>query len=70
MIIVINIKFKFKFKITEPATDLDDFKSIVIEPTINAISRMSIFIGDRKYKEDFIWKGSQQQQWKLKIKLT
>lgn len=41
-------------KIVEPATDLDDFKSIVIEPTIDAISKMAIFIGDRKYKEDFI----------------
>lgn len=44
----------FSFKIIEPATDLDDFKSIVIEPTLDAVSKMSIFIGDRKYKDDFI----------------
>lgn len=37
-----------------PATDLDDFRDIVIEPTIDAFSKMSIFIGNKKYKEDFI----------------
>lgn len=41
-------------KISEPATDLDDFKNIFIEPTIDAVSKMSVFLGDRKYKEDFI----------------
>lgn len=38
----------------KPATSLDDFKEIFIEPTIDAVTKMSIFIGNKKYKEDFI----------------
>lgn len=38
-----------------PATDLDDFQDIAIEPTIDAFSKLSCFIGTKKYKEDFIW---------------
>lgn len=37
-----------------PATDLDDFKYVMIEPTIDAVSKVSVFIGNKKYKEDFI----------------
>lgn len=36
------------------ATALDDFKNIIIEPNIDAVTKMSIFIGRKKYKEDFI----------------
>lgn len=36
------------------ATILDDFKNIIIEPNIDAVTKMSIFIGRKKYKEDFI----------------
>lgn len=35
-------------------TDLDDFRNIVLEPSIDAVTKMSIFIGNKKYKEDFI----------------
>ncbi|XP_031625024.1 general transcription factor 3C polypeptide 1 [Contarinia nasturtii] len=45
---------KYQSVSTGPATDLDDFKDIVIEPTIDAVVKMSIFIGNKKYKEDFI----------------
>lgn len=37
-----------------PATELDDFENIFIEPTIDAVTKMTIFIGNKKYKEDFI----------------
>lgn len=40
--------------ISGPATELDDFQDIVIEPTIDAVTKMTIFIGNKKYKEDFI----------------
>lgn len=42
------------FVIAGPSTDLDDFDEIVVEATADAVTRMSIFIGDKKYKEDFI----------------
>lgn len=35
-------------------TQLDSLEDIFIEVTIDAVTRMSTFIGDRKYKEDFI----------------
>lgn len=44
--------------ISGPATELDDFQDIVIEPTIDAVTKMTIFIGNKKYKEDFIWAGA------------
>lgn len=40
--------------ITGPATDLDEFEDIIIEPSVDAVTRMAVFIGDKKYKEDFI----------------
>lgn len=36
------------------ATDLDEFDDVIVEPTVDAVTRMSVFIGDKKYKEDFI----------------
>lgn len=38
----------------EPATYLDAFNEVIIEPTVDAITKMTIFIGDKKYKQDFI----------------
>lgn len=43
----------------ESTTMLDDFKSVFIEPTLDAVTKMTIFIGSKKYKEDFIWSKSQ-----------
>lgn len=51
---MLNGKLTNCFVISGPATDLDDFRDIVIEPTIDAVTKMSIFIGNKKYKEDFI----------------
>ncbi|XP_055298279.1 general transcription factor 3C polypeptide 1 isoform X2 [Sitodiplosis mosellana] len=50
----ITLFSKYESVKTGPATDLDDFRNIVIEPTIDAVTKMSIFIGNKKYKEDFI----------------
>lgn len=38
----------------EPATYLDAFDEVIIEPTIDAVTKMTIFIGDKKYQKDFI----------------
>lgn len=37
-----------------PASELNGFGEIMIEPTIDAVTRMSVFIGDKKYNDDFI----------------
>lgn len=33
---------------------MNEFEEIMIEPTIDAVTKMSTFIGDKKYKDDFI----------------
>lgn len=44
----------FCFSSAETATELDAIENIIIEPYIDAVTKMSVFIGDKKYKEDFI----------------